>query len=280
MRVHHYIKNLLIFMALSYSGQLLENAKLKNGILGFISFCAISSAVYIINDIQDKEKDKLHPQKCNRLIASGDISVKNATFYSIALVLIGILCNVLVFHFLSSMLLLLYLIINLAYSYGLKNIPIADVSILALGFFIRIAYGAIITDINISNWLCLTVISLAFYFALGKRRNELRLTKEGETRNVLKYYSKDFLDKNMYMCLTLANMFYALWSMEKSIVASYDNRNFIFTVPMVLIITMKYSLDIEGDFYGGDPVEVFIHDKILILLCVLYIAVMFTIIYI
>lgn len=176
------------------------------------------------------------------------------------------------------MLLVLYLVLNLAYSFGLKNVPIVDVTILVAGFLIRILYGALVTEIAISNWLYLTVIALAFYFAFGKRRNELKQVGGGETRRVLKAYPVDFLDKNMGMCLTLANVFYALWSMDEKTVSLYNNRYLVFTVPIVLLITMKYSLDIEGES-DGDPVEVLLHDKVLLLLCVVYLAVMFMILY-
>ena len=108
--------------------------------------------------------------------------------------------------------------------------------------------------------------------------NELKKLKGAKTRKVLESYSEQFLDKNMYMCLTLTNAFYALWSMDKTTIAHYGNEYLIFTVPIVLLITMKYSMNIEGDS-DGDPVEVLIHDKILILLCLVFIITMFAILY-
>ena len=278
MRVHHYIKNLLVFAALACSGQLFHFEKLTAGIAAFIAFCMVSSVVYIINDIRDVEKDRKHPTKCKRPIAAGTVSVKSAWGLAIVLLLIAIVCNCLSFHVISTLMLALYLILNLAYSFGLKNVPIVDVTILVAGFLIRILYGAFVTEITISNWLYLTVIALAFYFAFGKRRNELKQISDGETRQVLKAYPVNFLDKNMGMCLTLANVFYALWSMDERTVSLYNNRYLVFTVPIVLLITMKYSLDIEGES-DGDPVEVLLHDKVLLALCVLYLAVMFAILY-
>lgn len=278
MRVHHYIKNLLVFAALACSGQLFHLEKLAAGIAGFLAFSMVSSVVYIINDIRDVEKDRKHPTKCKRPIAAGTISTSRAWGLAIVLLLIAVVCNWRVFHVTSTLLLALYLVLNLAYSFGLKNVPIVDVTILVAGFLIRILYGAFVTEITISNWLYLTVIALAFYFALGKRRNELKQIGDGETRQVLKAYPVNFLDKNMGMCLTLANVFYALWSMDEKTMSFYNNEYLIFTVPIVLLITMKYSLDIEGES-DGDPVEVLLHDKVLLTLCVLYLAVMFVILY-
>ncbi|MBP3609831.1 MAG: decaprenyl-phosphate phosphoribosyltransferase [Lachnospiraceae bacterium] len=278
MRVHHYIKNFLVFTALACSGQLFHPEKLGSGLTAFIAFCMLSSVVYIINDIRDREKDRKHPAKCRRPIAAGRVSVKAAAGLAAVLSVIAVVCNSMVFQVSSTLLLVLYLVLNLAYSFGLKNIPLVDITILVAGFLIRVLYGAIVTEITISNWLYLTVISLAFYFALGKRRNELKYTSAGETRQVLKSYPLNFLDKNMGMCLTLANVFYALWSMDEKTRVFYNNNYLIFTVPLVLLITMKYSLVIEGES-DGDPVEVLLHDKVLLVLCVVYFAVMFLILY-
>lgn len=276
MRMHHYIKNLLIFAALVFSGRLFSTEKFFSGMVGFCSFCMISSVVYIVNDIRDREKDRLHPVKCKRPIASGAIPERNAFILSFLLLLGAVVCNGKVFHVSSSLLLALYFILNLAYSFGWKNIPIVDISVLVAGFLIRVMYGAVITGIGVSNWLYLTVMAAAFYFALGKRRNELQKMNDGATRKVLKEYPANFLDRNMYVCLALMNAFYALWSM--------DNKYMIFTVPIVLVISMKYSMDIE-DLYTdgrnsyGDPVEVLLHDRMLIGLCMAYLTVIAAILY-
>ena len=278
MRVHHYIKNFLVFAALMCSGQFFSILKFSSAFLGFLAFCLISSVIYIINDICDVKKDRNHPTKKNRPIASGKISITNAIILAIMLFILALICNIQIFSIEAILLLLLYFVLNLGYSLGLKNIPIVDITILVSGFLIRVLYGAFITGITISNWLYLTVISGAFYFALGKRRNELRKVNSDKTRKVLKAYPESFLDKNMYMCLTLTNVFYALWSMDKNTIAHYNSEHLIFTVPIVLLITMKYSMNVEGDS-DGDPVEVLLHDKILIILCLIYLAVMFTILY-
>ena len=277
MRIHHYIKNILVFAALACSGQFFDVEKLSSAVAAFVAFSMVSSVVYIINDIRDREKDRKHPTKCNRPIAAGTVSVKSACVLAAVLLVIAAVCNGVTFHITSTLLLALYFALNLGYSFGLKNIPIVDISILVAGFLIRILYGAFVTGITISNWLYLTVIALSFYFALGKRRNELKQVG-GETRKVLKAYPLNFLDKNMGMCLTLANVFYALWSMDEKTRAFYENDYLIFTVPIVLLITLKYSLDVEGDS-DGDPVEVLLRDKVLLGLCVLYLAAMFAILY-
>lgn len=279
MRVHHYMKNLLVFAALVCSGQLFVPAKLCAGVLGFFAFCATSSAIYIINDIRDCEKDRRHPTKCRRPIASGAVSVRNAIILAVVLFILAALFIAPVFKLSAVLLLLLYIVLNLAYSFGIKNVPIADITVLAAGFVIRVIYGAQLTEIIISNWLYLAVFAMSFYLALGKRRGELIQVADGNTRSVLKAYPLDFLNRNMTMCLTLGNVFYALWSMDQVTTAFYHNRLLIFTVPIVLLITLKYSLTIDTAS-DGDPVEVLIHDRALLLLVLLYLAVMLGILYI
>ena len=120
-----------------------------------------------------------------------------------------------------------------------------------------------------------TVLSGAFYFSLGKRRNELQKKKDGDTRKVLKYYTRDFLDKNMYMCLALLNTFYALWCKD---ITNAGMEYAMWTVPIVILICMKYSLTVEGNS-EGDPVEVLLHDRVLMALCVVYGIVMIGMLY-
>lgn len=278
LRVHHYIKNGLVFAPLLCSGQFFQKDKLLSVICGFAAFCLLSSCIYILNDIQDIEKDCLHPTKRKRPLASGEVSKRQAIIIAVITAVLAAVIHCFTSRLEAALLLLLYFLLNLGYSFGLKKIPILDISILVAGFLIRVLYGAAVSDVSISEWFYLTVISMAFFFALGKRRNELKRNGTVETRSVLKFYTENFLDKNMYLCLALTNTFYALWSMDKTTATHYRCENLVWTFPIVLLITMKYSLAVEKDS-DGDPVEVLIHDKILILLCGIYVAAMFIMLY-
>ena len=175
---------------------------------------------------------------------------------------------------------LVYFVCNLGYSLGLKNIPFLDIVLLVMGFMLRVLYGAAIIGSGVSAWVYLTVISLSFYLGLGKRRNELKKSKgETSTRKVLSFYSFEFLDKFMYLCLTLAVAFYALWSADAEIEVKYGTDKLIWTVPLVIVLLMKYSADIESNSYG-DPVDVITHDKVLVLLSFIFALVLFGLIYI
>ena len=268
MRIKHYLKNLLIFLPLIFSMSFNNIENNINTFIGFILFSFVCSIVYIINDLGDMEKDKKHPKKCKRPLASGEVSKKEAYVLLIVLATIVVIGNILInTNIYSIIILLIYLFLNILYSKILKNIPLIDVICLVIGFVLRVVYGASIINVEVSNWLYLTIISFSFYLALGKRRNEL--VAGTNTRDVLKFYNKDFLDKNMYMFLTLMIVFYSMWCVDSSNIIKFGN-NLIFTVPILMLIAMKYSLNIEGDS-DGDPVEVLLSDRILMLLALIFI---------
>lgn len=263
LRIKHYIKNLLIFAPLFFTGNVFNSENITDCFLGFISFCLISSCIYIVNDVKDVEKDRLHPTKKNRPIANKTISVTTGIIFAALCFTVSILIIVYEIYirglsYLTMMYILIYFIINIAYSFGLKNIPIIDVALLMTGFLLRILFGAVLGKTFVSAWLYLTVISGAFYMGLGKRRNEFHSQdKATNTRSVLSLYNFAFLDKFMYICLSMTIIFYSLWAKE------YQNPHVIWTVPLVIIIAMQYSLDVEGDS-DGDPIEVILKDKKLI----------------
>ncbi|MBR1847943.1 MAG: UbiA prenyltransferase family protein [Lachnospiraceae bacterium] len=271
LRVKHYIKNLLIFTPLFFARQLLDKDVLVSYIVPFIAFCLAASIIYITNDICDLEKDKLHPEKQKRPIASGKISCKEAGIWIIGLFLIEVaLC------FFNSAVqnaigwIVIYVAINLFYSYGGKNIPIVDVILLASGFVIRVMYGAKVGNIEVSVWLNLTIWAFSLYLGMGKRMKEVMLQNKDETRKVLRYYSAHYLGNMMHMCMTMTVLFYALWSTNV-----YGNSNapslMVWTVPLIIVIIMRYEMQIEDEKTMGDPINVLLKDKYLLILTLVYI---------
>jgi decaprenyl-phosphate phosphoribosyltransferase len=276
MRVKHYIKNMLVFMPLIFSGNALNFFFLKKTILGFFAFSLVASAVYIINDIHDLEYDKCHNSKKMRPIASGQISLGAASFTAVILVITSsalmlfTATNYTVWIFILS-----YIIINIAYSIKLKNIPLVDISIIVSGFILRIAFGGAIINTHVSSWMYLTVMSMAFYLALGKRRNEI-LHSDSVHRAVLQSYTPAFLDKMMYVTLGLTVMFYSMWCVAPNEFVRSDIL--IWTVPLVLLICMRYSMNVESESCG-DPAEVLLGDRILMVLVLIYVVFLITLFY-
>lgn len=280
MRPKHYIKNFLIFVSITFDRNLFEPSVLARVLLGFAAFCLLSSTVYIFNDIRDVEADRQHEVKRNRPIASGAVPIPAAWVLGVLLFGCALAIQLAVFGGRGLFFFLAYFAVNLGYSLGLKHVPFLDIVLLVMGFVLRVVYGAAIVGSGTSAWVYLTVFSLSFYLGLGKRRNELMKTRDssGSTRKVLQYYSYEFLDKFMYLCLTLAVTFYALWSADAEITAKYGTDKLIWTVPLVIILLMKYSADIESNSYG-DPVDVVMHDKVLLGLGALFGLVMVGLIY-
>ena len=272
-RPKHWIKNFLIFAPLVFSGKLTDPQAFLVTLTGWFAFCFTASAVYVFNDLCDLKTDRLHEIKKNRPLASGRVSVKAAVLLLCALIACAFFINAEACSASDAAgMLALYLSLNVIYSLWAKKIPLLDIAILVFGFLVRIYYGAFLIDAPVSAWLYLTITTMAAYLGLGKRRNELqkRLNENLELDGVLKSYPVGFLDKNMYMCLTLTNAFYALWTISP-VPALPENAadGRITTVPLVLLICMRYSLLIESH-KSADPVDVLTPDKVLIVLVLLY----------
>ena len=185
-RAKHWIKNVLLFIPM-VTAKLINFNNLYITSLGFISFSCLTSFVYIINDIKDIEKDKLHPRKKKRPLPSGKISKNIAIYIAILMVITSITINIFItksLFNLSFIFLIIYLLMNLGYSFGLKDIAVLDIIILASGFVLRVYYGAEIIDVNVSNWLFLTILNASLFLGLGKRKKEFETNKNA--RKVLK----------------------------------------------------------------------------------------------
>ena len=281
-RPKHWIKNILVFAPLVFSGKLLNPVDFLITVAGWFAFGFIASAVYVFNDLCDLENDRRHEIKKNRPLASGIVSPRAAIVLSCFLLICAFTVNAVFCPATKAICMLaLYIVLNIVYSVRAKKVPLLDIAILVSGFLIRIYYGAFLIDTPVSPWLYLTITAMAAYLGLGKRRNELktRIRENQEIDGVLKSYPAHFLDRNMYMCLTLAITFYALWSISPVPVLPDEATDYrIGTVPLVLLICMRYSLLIEIKTYA-DPVDVLTSDKALISLVLLYGAYMLFLMY-
>lgn len=280
-RVKHWLKNLLVLFPIFFNMNIHKIKYSKVLLLAFIVFCFTSSIIYVFNDISDIEKDKLHPTKKLRPLASGKISKKNAVITLITISLINIVLIGILYNINKSVLVIIipaiYIIMNLLYSKVLKNIPIIDVSIIVTGFVLRVMYGGIVTNVTVSKYLYLMIIFGAYFLAFGKRRNEM--IKNGtRSRKSLKLYNKDFLDKNMYVMLSLAIVSYTLWCVDKETITRIGKDNIYWTIPIVILILEMYSLNIEKDS-NGDPIEVILESKMLLVTIFIYFCIMTIMLY-
>ncbi len=281
-RVKHWLKNVLIFLPAFFSINIFNYKYLTNCFLAFIIFCFSSSIVYIINDIVDLKKDKMHEIKKNRPLASGKISIKMACFTIVILLIIDIIMMYKMYQITNNIFIILipliYIFLNILYAKKLKNIPIIDVVILTSGFVLRAMYGGYVIKEPVSKYLYLMIIFGAFYLGFGKRRNEI--VKNGsKSREVLKLYNKSFLDKNMYVAFSLAIVSYTLWCVDPNTVIRVGNDYLFWTIPLIMVILQLYSLNIERDSHG-DPIDVILSDKILLSVLLLYGVVIILLLYV
>jgi 4-hydroxybenzoate polyprenyltransferase len=273
MRIAHWIKNFIVLMPAFYGGVFLRGSIIFKLIGGFAAFAFCSSAIYIINDLCDIEKDRLHPVKCKRPLASGAISKTEGIVLFCFCMATAIGLNFAACGISTGALIpVLYLLLNLMYSKSWKNKPIIDIVTLVSGFVLRLLYGAFITDVHISKWLFLTLIALSMFMAFGKRRNEKKELGDS-TRTVLAHYTDSFLNSSMYMYLGLFLVFYALWSVDTS-----SLPGMIYTTPLVIVMMTRYTYDLEGESHGN-PVDMILGDKLLLLLGFAYAAFIFVQIY-
>lgn len=284
LRLKHWVKNVLVLFPLFFSGRFLEPEILEQGIGAFFAFSFTASFVYVLNDTLDINEDKFHPKKKYRPLASGCISAKTAMTVAVVILITSILACCLLANrpLYSCTTLLLYVVLNVAYSLGLKNKPIVDVTILALGFLLRVLFGGFFCGIPVSSWLFLTVLAISFFLALGKRQGELA-TYGISARKSLSSYTSGFLEKNMYMFLGLGLAFYALWTFQRfhsfDATLNLTSIAYIAGIFFATVICLRYSYDLECGHTDGDPTEVLLHDKILIALVLLWLASMIVSVY-
>lgn len=280
-RVKHWLKNGLVFLPLFFSINLFNTSYYLGTILAFIVFSFTASIVYIINDMGDIEKDRLHPVKKKRPLAAGTISVKNAKIVIGVLTVLAAIMIGYLFKNTNNILVIivpvLYLVLNILYSKWLKHIPIIDVVILVSGFVLRVMYGGVSIDVEVSKYLYLMIIFGSFYLGFGKRRNEI-IKNGNKSRKVLQLYNQDFLDKNMYVALALAIVSYTLWCVDPTTVQRIGNDYLFWTIPLLMVILQLYSLNIEGNSHG-DPIEVILGDKKLLITAIIYVITMGGILY-
>src|SRR3989339_1717605 len=210
-RPKQWIKNLFVLAALIFAQKFLDKQALVLSLLAFFAFCLISSSVYLINDVADAEKDKAHPLKKNRPIARGTLSKPVAVWAAIILLIAAVFISFkLGFWFL--IILILYWLLNLFYSFYLKNLVILDVIAVSLGFVLRVIAGAVAIGVVFSSWLLLCTFFLTLFLALGKRKNEMLHISGNSTRGVLANYSLDLLNQMNAVVLPSALLAYALYT--------------------------------------------------------------------
>jgi len=276
LRPRHWIKNLFVFAALLFSRNISSLLCLTAAVEAFLCFCAISSMVYIFNDIIDMEKDRIHPRKSKRPLASGTISRREAVLFLAAVLPAAVIFPFLL-DFRFGLVILIYLLNNLLYTMFLKNIVILDVMSIAAGFILRVAGGAIAIEVLISPWLILCTFLLALFLGFSKRRNELQVLQQDahSHRLILEQYSPEFIDSMLSIVTASTLISYSMYTFFAS-----DEKYSMITILFVLYGIFRYQYIIYNKNQGESPEEIVLSDKPLLINIILWVLTSMIILYI
>jgi len=279
LRPRQWVKNFFVFAGLIFS-QSLFTPLVWPTLAAFAIFCALSGAVYLFNDLADMEKDRLHPTKRRRPIASGALSVPAAVALGV-LTLVGSLVAAYALSARFGVVATVYAALLTAYSVWLKHVVILDVLTVAIGFVLRAVAGAAAIGVDISGWLVICTILVALFLALGKRRHEY-LTLHGDAaahRPILAEYSESFLDQMVAVVTASTVTAYALYTMSPDTVAKFHTRWLPLTLPFVLYGVFRYLYLLYRRELGGNPSDLLLSDRALLINTVLWMVALLLIIY-
>jgi 4-hydroxybenzoate polyprenyltransferase len=279
LRPRQWVKNLFVFAGLVFGQQLFTPAA-WTAAAAFLVFCGLSGAVYLLNDVADRDKDRLHPDKRLRPVASGRLAPGPAVVAAVVLIVAGLLAA-LALSRPFALAAAAYVGLLAAYSAWLKHVVIVDVLVVAIGFVLRAAAGALVIDVAISGWLLICTVLIALFLALGKRRHEV-LTLEGEAarhRPILAEYSAGLLDQMIAVVTASTVTAYALYTMSPETVAKFHTTWLPLTLPFVLYGIFRYLYLLYRRQLGGNPSEIVLSDRALLVNTVAWLAVTLAVIY-
>jgi 4-hydroxybenzoate polyprenyltransferase len=280
MRPKQWVKNGFVFAALIFDRQLTNIPAFLCTLTGFLIFCLLSGAVYIINDLADLDADRKHPTKRNRPLASGELPLSVAR---VVVALILLIAFPIAFYLSPAFfaIALTYFLLNLAYSFWLKHVPLLDVMVLASFYVIRVAAGVVLIDVaRFSPWLYVFTTFLALFLGIGKRRAELSLLAEGANshRKVYDGYTLPLLDQLIVIVSGITIVTYSLYTFSAPNLP--DNHAMMLTIPFVIYGIFRYLYLIQVEKQGGAPEEVLLTDRQLQVTLVLFGLVILLIFYI
>lgn len=279
MRLHQWVKNFFIFLPLFFSFKMDPIPLLIADLWAFVGFCLIASSIYIINDWNDIATDRLHPEKRNRPLASGAINKKEALLMILSLVAVGVSVYIFVLgNYIALALLVSYFILNIFYSLRLKHIPVIDISIVAIGFVIRIFIGGVVTDTPLSRWIVVMTFLLAIFLALGKRRDDVVIYEEtgDKVRKNVDGYNIPFLNIAIVVVAAVMMVAYIMYTISPE-VTERNGDNLYLTSLFVFVGLFRYLQIIFVEGRSGNPTLIFIKDNFIRIIIILWIISFFVI---
>lgn len=280
LRPHQWLKNILIFAGLVFAQKLFDVSLLLKTIVAFFLFSFASGSLYVLNDIKDYEKDKLHPEKKKRPIANGLINKKVALILAILLLICSLIFSYLLsFPFFSV--LVFYIILSIFYTLYLKDIVILDVITVSLGFLLRAWAGTVLISVSLSEWLFICTILLALFLALTKRKTEIEMLNEKAIshRKVLKDYSHNFIDQMISVATASSLIAYSIYTVTPETISKFQTKNLVFTIPFVIYGIFRYLYLVYHYQFFENPDRAFVKDIPLLINVILWFVCVVLIIY-
>jgi len=270
MRPHQYIKNIFIFLPLFFALKITDTHLLLNAFIAFVAFSLTASAIYALNDYHDIEEDRQHPTKKNRPLAAGTITRPQAKIIIAILFFVGFSLMALL-SLKAVIIVIAYIIINIAYSLQLKHIAILDITIIAIGFVLRLFVGSAATDIPLSMWIVIITFLLALFMALAKRRDDVLIFLETgkKMRRVIDGYNLQFLDTAMAIMASVVIVSYVMYATSTEAITRVHSEYLYLTSFFVILGIMRY-LQITFVFKdSGSPTKIVMEDRFMqcILIC-------------
>lgn len=274
LRPKQWLKNLFVFAPAIFANTIFEERAIEHAAAAFFIFCAVASSTYLLNDVLDRDSDRLHPVKRLRPVASGRISPGAALTLAALLATAGV-AAAFALGLLFAALVVAYLASTIGYTLSFKHRVILDVMFLASGFVLRVAAGAAAVNVPASEWLFLCTMLLALFLGFSKRRHELTLLEGDATghRRVLVHYSPELLDQMIVIVATSSILCYILYTVWPSTVERFGSNHLIFTVPFVIYGIFRYFYLIHQRQSGGDPTDALLTDWPLLINVLLWAAV-------
>jgi 4-hydroxybenzoate polyprenyltransferase len=262
LRPRQWTKNLPVFAGVIFAKRLLDTGAVASATLGFVIFCALSGVVYLVNDVLDREADRLHPIKRRRPIASGDLPPSKAVGLATVLT-VASLSAALWLSATFALIAVTYLVLMVVYSTTLKHMVILDVLTIAIGFVLRAWGGAVVIDVSMSHWLLLLTLLGALFLGMSKRRAELTTLAGGAVghRRSLAEYSPYLLDQMIGVVTASTLLAYAFYTIAPETIAWFGTDLLVLTVPFPLYGIFRYLYLVHKREGGGDPSELLLTDR-------------------
>lgn len=281
LRVNQWVKNLFVFIPIFFAGDLLKAGKLVDVFFAFFAFCFVASSIYIVNDLQDLEADRQHPEKLKRPLAAGVVKPQAAKVIFVILLIVGLWLSYQTRSLAFSFVLLSYFVLNISYSLGLKRLSIVEILIVSSGFVLRAVGGGIVANVEVSQWMLMMIFLLAIFLALAKRRDDLLVSKNSDRliRKSIQFYNLEYINALLIMMAGIIIVSYLMYVISPEVINRFHSKYLYITSIFVIAGVMRYLQITLVENKSGSPTRILYYDNFIRVTVLLWITTFYLIIY-